>query len=105
MEESTSAVNGEIAEGRQLVRRVVVANQLGLHARPAGALAQLAQKFSSDISLECDGQTVDAKSILDLLTLAAAQGTRLDLRARGEDAESALDQIEKLFKERFGEGK
>ncbi|WP_022662313.1 HPr family phosphocarrier protein [Paucidesulfovibrio longus] len=105
MEETAGAVNEENAGGQFLVRRVVVANQLGLHARPAGALAQLAQSFTSDISLECDGQEVDAKSILDLLTLAAAQGTRLDLKARGEDAESALDRIEKLFKERFGEGK
>lgn len=105
MEQTVSTVNGENVGGESLIRRVVVANQLGLHARPAGVLAQMAQKFASEIYIECDGQEVDAKSILDLLTLAAAQGTRLDLKARGEDAEAALDRIEKLFKERFGEGK
>jgi phosphocarrier protein len=83
----------------------VVANQLGLHARPAGVLAQEAQKFASEIYLDCQGQKVDAKSILDVLTLAAGQGARLELKASGEDAEAALDRIETLFKERFGEGK
>ncbi|MEF2143860.1 MAG: HPr family phosphocarrier protein [Desulfovibrionaceae bacterium] len=105
MEQSASALNEAAGGNGFVVRRVVVANQLGLHARPAGVLAQEAQKFTSRILLECDGQEVDAKSILDVLTLAAGQGMRLDLKADGDDAQAALDRIEKLFKERFGEGK
>ncbi|WP_078717807.1 HPr family phosphocarrier protein [Paucidesulfovibrio gracilis] len=105
MEQTASVSNeGGPADG-VVTRPVVVANQLGLHARPAGVLAQEAQKFVSEIYFEVDGQRVDAKSILDVLTLAAAQGTRLHLHAVGDDAEAALDRIETLFKERFGEGK
>lgn len=85
------------------VRRVVVANQLGLHARPAGKLAQAAQNFKASISIVCEEQEVDAKSILDILTLAAAQGSALDLKASGEDAGPALDSLEALFRAKFGE--
>lgn len=86
-------------------RQVVVANQLGLHARPAGVLASAAQKFCANITLVVDDQEVDAKSILDILTLAASPGLSLELRAMGEDAEAALNVLEELFKNRFGEEK
>ena len=85
------------------VREVVVGNPQGLHARPASRLAQEAQSFKAEISIVCNDQQVDAKSILDILTLAAAQGSRLELRAEGEDACQALDRLEKLFESRFGE--
>lgn len=84
-------------------RQVVVANSHGLHARPAGRLAQEALSFESAISIVLDGQEVDAKSILDILTLAAGQGCTLELRAVGEDADQALDVLEKLFANRFEE--
>lgn len=91
--------------GGLLTRQVVVANQLGLHARPAGVLAQEAQSFQASIELALDGQVVDAKSILDILTLAAGQGVQIEIRAAGEDAAPALDRLEFLFKTRFGEEK
>ncbi|WP_319762933.1 HPr family phosphocarrier protein [Maridesulfovibrio sp.] len=93
------------AGGESNVRKVVVTNQLGLHARPAAKLAQEAQNFSADIKVVCESQEVDAKSILDVLTLAAAQGSVLELRADGPDAVSALDSLEEHFKNRFGEEK
>ncbi|MGE4552024.1 MAG: HPr family phosphocarrier protein [Desulfovibrionaceae bacterium] len=96
---------GAAPAGGVLTRRVVVANQLGLHARPAGVLAQVAQGFHADIELVLDDQTVDAKSILDILTLAAGQGAKLEVRAGGDDAQAALDRLEQLFKTRFGEDK
>lgn len=92
-------------DGAILARTVVVSNQLGLHARPAARLAQESQKFNSEITVVWESQEVDAKSILDLLTLAAAQGSRLEIRAVGDDADNALDCIEELFKSRFGEDK
>lgn len=95
---------GDSAGGR-LARQVVVSNQLGLHARPAGVLAQEAQNFQASIELVLDGQVVDAKSILDILTLAAGQGVHLEIRAAGEDAAQALDRLAFLFKTRFGEEK
>ena len=84
-----------------LSRRVVVASDNGLHARPAGRLAQEAQAFAADISLVLEGQTVDAKSILDILTLAAGPGNVLEIRASGADAEAALERLESLFLNKF----
>lgn len=79
------------------VRRVTVINPQGLHARPAHALVQLANKFEADIEIVKQGERVDGKSILSILTLAAVQGTQLVLRATGPDAEAALDALVELF--------
>jgi len=84
-----------------LSRKVVVSSENGLHARPAGRLAQEAQAFDAVISLIYEDQSVDAKSILDILTLAAGPGNLLELRAEGEDAEAALDRLEALFLNKF----
>jgi phosphocarrier protein len=84
-------------------RRLQVVNPLGVHARPAALLVQLANRFQSEISLVKEGERVDAKSVLQLMTLAAEQGTVLWLEARGSDATSAADAIEKLFKDGLGD--
>ncbi len=78
-------------------------NEFGLHARPAAILAKEAQRFSSDIRLSFDGKEVDAKSILDILTLAATNGSDLRIKARGEDAPAALRRIKELIAARFEE--
>ena len=90
--------------GTTLTRQVLVANEHGLHARPAGLLAQKALVFESDITIAANGQEVDAKSILDILTLAAAQGSPLEIRASGSDAEKALEELAELFSNKFSEG-
>ncbi|MGE4504229.1 MAG: HPr family phosphocarrier protein [Desulfovibrionaceae bacterium] len=105
MQENTSEQKEGPERRAPLPRQVVVANQLGLHARPAGVLAREAQRFQANISIVQDGQEVDAKSILDILTLAAGQGSALELRAAGHDAENALNTLEALFRSRFGEVK
>jgi phosphocarrier protein len=94
-----STMTDETAE--YLSRKVVVSSENGLHARPAGRLAQEAQTFDAEISLVVDDQAVDAKSILDILTLAAGPGNMVELRARGADAEAALDSLEALFLNKF----
>jgi len=76
-------------------------NEFGLHARPAAILAKEAQKFSSDIRLLLDGREVDAKSILDILTLAATSGSVLIIRARGDDAPAAVKRIKQIISARF----
>lgn len=81
--------------------RVRVLNEQGLHARPAARLAQEAQKFPCDISLAHGGEAVDAKSILDILTLAAGHGSELELRATGPGAEDALSHLGALIRNRF----
>lgn len=97
-------LGNEVTEEAQIKRReVLVMNDLGLHARPAGRLAQEAQKFVADVHIVAGEQRVDAKSILDVLTLAAARGTSLQLEADGADASAALDRLESLFLSRFDE--
>lgn len=84
-------------------RRVCVVNDMGLHARPAARLAQEAQKFDSVILLAAGEQEVDAKSILDILTLAAGEGSDLEIRAKGQDATAALERLTGLFRRKFEE--
>ncbi len=82
---------------------VIINNELGLHARPAALLAKEASKYKSDIRLIMNETEVDAKSILDILTLAASKGKSLKLVARGEDAKEAIINIQKIFEQGFGE--
>lgn len=82
---------------------VQISNRLGLHARAAARFVHLANSFSSRITVVKDGTRVDGKSILGLLTLAAARGTRLRLTADGNDEREALDKLTALVKNRFGE--
>ena len=89
--------------GEVCVGQVLVANQLGLHARPASQIAREAQAFAADISIVAQGQMADAKSILDLLTLAAGPGSTLEIRASGADADRAVQKITELFAAKFGE--
>ena len=77
-------------------KTVVVSNPQGLHARPAELFSRLALQFEADIEVIRDGLRIDAKSILSVLTLGAAQGTALVLEARGTDAEKAVDALERL---------
>jgi len=81
-----------------------ITNKLGLHARAAAKVVHIANEFEADVFLGVDGEEVNAKSILGLLTLAATQGTPLTLRAVGPDEADAAAAIEILFKDRFGEG-
>ena len=84
-----------------LSRTVTVTNAQGLHARPADLLVRLASKFESTILIGKEGELVDCKSILSLLTLGAGQGTELSLTADGADAEDALASIVHLFEVGF----
>jgi phosphocarrier protein len=86
-------------------RKLEIINRLGLHARAAAKLVHTAAGFSSEISLEKDGDRVDAKSILGLLQLGAAQGTEVTIRCSGEDESKAADAIQELVDDRFGEGR
>ncbi|GAB2898066.1 HPr family phosphocarrier protein [Uliginosibacterium flavum] len=80
-----------------------IANRLGLHARPSAKLTQLATQFRSDVWLERDGRRVNAKSIMGVMMLAAAHGTKLTVETEGEDADAALQAIVELIASRFGE--
>jgi phosphocarrier protein len=82
---------------------VRIANRLGLHARAAARFVHLANRFKSRIIVVKDEARVNGKSILGLLTLAARQGTSLQLCIEGEDEDAALDELAALVRERFGE--
>lgn len=84
-------------------REVEIVNRLGLHARAAAKLVQTASAFRSRVLLVTDDEEVDAKSILGLLLLAAAQGTRLRVRCEGPDEEEALAAVTALIANRFEE--
>lgn len=86
-----------------LTKVLAIKNRLGLHARAAAMLVQTASKFEADIKVCKDGQVVDARSILGLLMLAAAQGSFIEVTAQGPDAEQALAAIEELVSRRFDE--
>ncbi len=76
-------------------------SEFGLHARPAAILAKEAQNYASDIKMVFNGSEVDAKSILDILTLAVPHGGHLVIRATGDDAQEAVKRIKKLINGRF----
>jgi phosphocarrier protein HPr len=84
-------------------RRVDILNPLGLHLRPADKFVRLALQFQSDIRVLYNGQEINGRSILDLTTLAAEQGARLELEARGPDAEAAVAALADLVAAKFYE--
>lgn len=82
---------------------ITISNQLGLHARAAAKLTQLAAQFQSDIYIARAGQRVNAKSIMGVMMLAAGLGAVVVVDATGEDAAEALQHIQQLFNDKFGE--
>jgi phosphocarrier protein len=84
-------------------RQIIIVNRLGLHARAAAKFVTLASSFSSEVDISKDGQTVNGKSIMGVMMLAASRGSNLVITTRGEDEQEAADQLEKLVREKFGE--
>jgi len=82
---------------------VTIINRLGLHARASARFVSLAAEFKSEIMLNRDGQQINGKSIMGIMMLAAAQGTRLELCADGQDEDVAVDALTQLIADRFGE--
>ena len=86
-----------------LTKELVVQNRSGIHARVSTMIAQLCKAFTSTIRLRKGNAVADCRSVLDLLSLGAANGTTLHLEATGEDAEDAVNLITALFESRFNE--
>jgi phosphocarrier protein HPr len=84
-------------------REVEVINSLGIHARPSSLIVQTAMKYKSAISLKNKDVVADAKSIMSIMILAAACGSRIIISAEGEDEQSAVDAIAALFEQKFNE--
>lgn len=86
-----------------ICRRVYIRNRLGLHARAAARFVHAANRFRSRITATRDGRSMDGKSILGILLLAASQGTELELAAEGEDEADAIEALAALVEGGFGE--
>ncbi len=87
-------------------REIVVSNKLGLHARPAMQFVDLANQFKSDVTVHKGGEepaTANGKSVMEMIILAATEGTPLKIEADGEDADDAVSKLAELFESKFGE--
>lgn len=80
-----------------------ICNKLGLHARAASKLANTANQFGSQVKVSCNGKTIDAKSIMSLMLLAACKGTDITVSTDGKDENEAMDAVITLINNRFDE--
>lgn len=86
-----------------LDKEITITNKLGLHARAAAKFVNLASGFESEIHVSRNGRTVNGKSIMGVMMLAASCGTAIKLSVAGKDESEALQQLEQLIHDRFGE--
>lgn len=91
------------AETVRACKDVKVLNKLGIHARPASRFVRIASRYHSEILVEMEGEIVNGKSIMGLMMLAAGPGSKITLRAEGDDAEQALTELEGLVNRHFEE--
>ena len=87
------------------IKRLRIVNELGLHARSAAKIVELAGKHESELFLRKDGREVDGSSIISILTLACPKGTEIEARIVGTDSEALMEKLCDLFKRKFGEAK
>jgi phosphocarrier protein HPr len=85
------------------IQNFTIRNRLGLHARAAALLVKTANRFASEVVIEKDGLEVNGKSIMGILMLAAAKGSRITLKVEGKDSSQALQALGKLIENKFGE--
>jgi phosphocarrier protein HPr len=85
------------------VRELLVENKMGIHARPAAMIVRVTNKFKSEVFVEKDDEQVNGKSIMGLMMLAAAKGSKIKFVATGDDAEAMLNELEALFAKKFDE--
>lgn len=78
-------------------KEIVIKNDSGLHARPAALFVQIANKYDSEISVKKGKRVVNGKSIMGIMMLAAAKGSRIIVKADGDDADRAIEELEKLL--------
>ena len=84
-------------------KKVTIINETGLHARPASMFVNKASEFKSSVELVCNGEKVNAKSIMGIMKLGLAKGTEVVIETHGEDEELALNSIVELIESGFGE--
>ena len=101
---STSSIGTSTSkEMVKVTKKLEIKNKLGLHARAAALLVQTIARFEAQVKISKDGQVVDGRSIMGVLTLAATQGSKIHVEAKGNDAEEAVRAVEKLIEKKFYE--
>ena len=95
----------EPSSSMELIKKLRIDNDLGLHARAAAKIVELSKQYESELFLRRDDEEVDGASILSILTLACPKGTEVEVRAVGDDSEELLEKLSELFKGKFGEKK
>jgi phosphocarrier protein len=88
---------------KRVTRELTILNRLGLHARPSAMFAKVSGNHKSEVWVEKDGETVNGKSIMGLMMLAAGQGSKLRFSVKGKDAKLFLDEMDALFVRKFDE--
>ena len=91
------------ADGERLTAKATIINKKGLHARASAKIVEAASRFQSQITVTKDGQSVDARSIMGLMMLAASMGSEIVIEARGADADDAMRAMLALVEAKFGE--
>ncbi len=86
-----------------VTKEMVVMNKLGIHARPAAMFVKTANRFGCDVLVEKDGETINGKSIMGLMMLAAGPGSKIKVHATGADAAVAMHELDALVKRKFDE--
>lgn len=86
-----------------ITHKITIINKLGLHARAAAKFVSTASRYASSIKITAKGKTVNGKSIMGVMMLAASKGTDIELEIEGEDQDEALKGITTLIQDRFGE--
>lgn len=84
-------------------RKLVLSNEVGLHARPAALFVQTANKFLSDIYIELNGRKVNGKSIMGVMSLGVFQGEEITIIARGEDEKEAVEELAELLQNKLND--
>lgn len=84
-------------------KEIEVINKAGIHARPAALIVKTASRFDSEVFFTCEGTEVNAKSIMSVMMLAAAQGSKVMIRIEGSDETEAMSAITELFQSKFNE--
>ncbi|MFH1743982.1 MAG: HPr family phosphocarrier protein [bacterium] len=92
-----------MSEPIRIQKSFVISNRLGLHARPAAMLVEAVSNLHCEVLISKDELTVDAKSLMGVLTLAAEHGSTLDICAQGDDAQRAIDLLGEMISNKFGE--
>ena len=98
-----SRKGGGLGRGQKTEKEIAIVNRLGLHARPAAMFVRIASKYRAEVWVAKEGEQVNGKSIMGLMMLAAGQGSKLNIRCEGPDADKALAELEELINAKFNE--